>query len=332
MTNPNITFVCCVEAGYLEEQSLCMIESLRKFGGSFSGSPIIAVKPRFGPPINKKLLKKFVQLGVLFVDEAIKTNYSWFKFLNKPIALVIAEKHAKTECMCWLDSDIFIVSEPEQLTLKPTEEFAGFPVEDKEMGTAGDGDAYEMLWKEFCKVLDIDIDSLPWITATETGEKVRMYFNGGIFVYRRNTNFSQKYLDTCIKLLDAKFGSDLSSYNVGLKEMSSIGFVAHKQMLNIRHLPYSHDYVMLSYTHSSWYKESNLKSAKVVHYHDSMWPHFYNTFLDCLKKTHPTVASWVETKGPLKINLPFHWRLLSAVLRRLRKRAETKYNTSCTKL
>ena len=46
-----ICFVACVESGQLEAQTVRLAESIRRFGGSFADSEILAVTARFGPPL-----------------------------------------------------------------------------------------------------------------------------------------------------------------------------------------------------------------------------------------------------------------------------------------
>jgi len=324
-----ITFVCCIESGALESYTVRMIESLRRWGGCYSMSQVIAVTPRFGSPLLRTTLNKFKELNVTYVRSTPKTGYSWFKFLNKPLALVVADSYINTDLVCWLDSDLLIVDEPTELGLNSEESFAGFPVEQKEMGTEGEGDPYEPVWQEFCHILDIDINTLPWVITAETHQKVRLYFNGGIFVYRRSSDFSKLYLEFCTKLLGSRIIGRSSDYNDGLKEMISIGFVVEKLGLKWKKLPYSHDYVMSSKTHNKWFKEKNLNEAKIVHFHDSMWPHFWPTFLECMNKTHPEVGKWLEAKGPVENKAHWQWRLLNRLLISLRKKQEHKYQKNC---
>jgi hypothetical protein len=325
----DITFVCCVESGSLEPQTIRMVESVRRYGGKFATAPVIAVTPRFGPPLSKATLQSFDNLGVTHLRPQIQTHYPWFKFLNKPLALVAADELITSEAVGWLDSDLLVLDEPEKLALLPSEDFLGFPVESKEMGTTGSGDPYEPLWQEFCRIVGIDIEDLPWTMTAETDQRVRLYFNGGIFVYRRSTGFAQTYLEICLQLLDSQIGTKAEEYNVGIKEMSAIGFAVIKMGLVWRSLPYSHDYVMLSRTHQYWYKEELLKQAKIVHYHDSMWLKFWPVFLECLHKTHPEVEKWLATLGPLTNQAPWQWRLIAKMLKSLRVRAETTYNQNC---
>jgi hypothetical protein len=268
-------------------------------------------------------------LGVTHLRSNLKSRYAWFKFLNKPLALLTAEDHAQTDTVCWLDSDLLFLSNPDELWLKPGEDFVGFPVEDKEMGTTGaHDDPYEKIWQDFCRLLDLDINELPWVTTAETGERVRFYLNGGIFAYRKASGFARMYNDICLALLDSNIGTPASNYNVGLKEMSAIGFAVVKLGLKWRALSYSHDYVVSSYTHAQWYREEMLKQAVIVHYHDAMWPHFWPTFLKCMQSTHPIVATWLEQVGPMQNKAALHWKIVSKILNKQRTAAENSYRKS----
>jgi len=324
-----ITFVCCVESGTLECQTIRMVESLRKYGGKFSSAPVIAVTPRFGPPLSRHTLQTFRKMNVMHIRSYSKTNYSWFKFLNKPLALVAAEQYITSESVCWLDSDLLFVDEPDKLELLSSEDFLGFPVECKEMGTTGLGDPNEPMWQNFCRALGIEIENLPWVVTAQTGERVRLYFNGGIFVYRRATGFAKKYLDICLQLLDSYIATNGEGCGPGIKEMSAIGFVVIKDNLKWRPLPYSHDYVMLSVSHNDWYQEELLREAKVIHYHDAMWPTFWPVFLECLHSTHPQVGRWLASLGPMSNEAPLSWRIISKLLKSLRLKAENTYSQKC---
>ena len=307
-----------------------MVTSLRNHGGQFANAPIVAVTPRFGPPLSRETLRVFDALGVTYIRRSNGSKYSWFKFLNKPLALAAAEEIIHSEAIGFLDSDLLFVDEPEKLQLLPSEDFLGFPVESKEMGTTGPGDPYEPFWRELCRIVGIDISDLPWAAAAETGERIRLYFNGGIFVYRRSSGFSKSYLELCLRFLDSGVATKAAGYSEGVKEMSAVGFAVVKLGLRWRALPYSHDYVMMSKTHSSWYKEETLREAKIVHYHDSMWPYFFPIFHECLQSTHPEVARWIATLGPMRNDAPAQWRLVAKILAKLRARDEAAYRRSCS--
>lgn len=324
-----ITFVCCVESGALESQAVRMVQSLRYYGGIFANAPLVAVTPRFGPPLLTETIRTFLRLNVTYIRAGENKQYSWFKFLNKPLALAAAEKIIDSDIVGFLDSDVIFVGEPDKLSLLPSEDFLAFPVESKEMGSTGPGDPFDPIWHEFCRITGVNINDLPWVQTVQTNERVRLYFNSGIFVYRRATGFAKSYLDICLKLLDSRISSRAEGYGEGLKEMIGLGLSAIKLGLRWRALPYSHNYVMLSKIHEEWYTEEALSNAKIVHYHDCMWMPFFPTFSECLQATHPEVGAWLATLGPMRNESPVHWRILSRALKAARAKQEAAYLRDC---
>lgn len=327
---PRITFACCVESGWLEAQTVRLVESLRKFGGRFASLPIIAVTPRLGPPLSATTRATFQACNVQYVRRNTTDRYTWFNFLNKPLALLYAEPLIHTECVCWLDSDLLIVREPEQLELSQTEDFLAFPSQIKEMGTTGPGDPYESFWQACSDVVGIKLDDLPWVITAETDERIRLYFNSGLFVYRHHSGFAAEYLRLTRALLDSRVTTRAPGYGLGFKEMVSVGFAVTALALRWRALPYSYNYSMSSLDHQERYRLEALQEARVVHWHDSMWPPFWSTFLTCMREAHPAVATWLASLGYMRVNTPLHFRLYSRWLRALRSRQAERYSASCT--
>ncbi|WP_026082686.1 hypothetical protein [Mastigocladopsis repens] len=324
--NSQITFVCCVESGWLETQTARMIESLRRWGGKLKNAPVFAVTPCFGPPLAKKTHQIFDKFQIQYLSFQNKSKYSWNKFLNKPSALLAVEKLATTECIGWLDSDLLIVNEPDQLTLNKGESFVAC-ASDKNIGTTGPQDPYEPYWQEICSCVGIDIEDLPWIKTEQEGVPIRLYWNSGVFVYRRSTNFADHYLQTCIQLCD----SYIASHKAGFffNDQVALGLTMVKMGIPWRALPYSHNYAMGSKTHKDWYNEEQLRAAKIIHYHDSMWPSFWETFVESLGKTHPPVADWLTSIGPMKNQAPLPSRAIKKIIDFSRSRKELAYMKAC---
>ncbi len=327
---PNITFVCCVESGWLEAQTVRLVESLQRFGGRFANASIIAVTPRFGPPLSRTTRATLRAHNVQHLRRNTRDRYTWFNFFNKPLALLAAEPYIRTESIGWVDSDLLIVNEPEQLELTPTEEFLAFPSEDKEMGTTGPDDPFEGLWQACCNIVGVKLEELPWVTTAQTHQRIRLYFNGGLFVYRRGCGFAAEYLRLTRALLDSRVSTRAQGYALGFNEMVSVALAVVTLGLNWRPLPYSHNYPMLSQTHKHWYRLEALKDARIVHWHDSMWPPFWSTFLTCMREAHPEVAAWLASIGPMRVTAPPHFRLYSRCLRALRSLQAERYSASCT--
>ena len=326
--NPQITFVCCVESGWLEDQTVRMIESLRRWGGQLANSPMIAVTPRFGSPLSHKTHQAFKRLQVQYLRVPAKSKYSWFPYLNKPSSLVAAEEHSTTECVAWLDSDLLFVDEPEKFILNQGEDFVAC-ASDKNAGTSNPEDLFEPYWNKICQVLGIDIEDLPWITTEIEGIRIRLYWNGGIFVYRRSTDFGNHYLQNCIQLLDERIITKTPGFTLGIHEQSAVGLTMVKLGLPWRALPGSHNYATGSIDPTKWNIEEKLKAARVLHYHDSMWPSFWPEFIKTLRTTHQPVANWLDSLSPMKNEAPFHWRITNQLLKKFRVRQESAYKESC---
>src|ERR1043165_4311671 len=110
---PDITAVCCVEFGRLEEQTILMVRSLREFGGAFASIPVLAVIGRRGAPLRKATIEEFRRLGVRVVKSKAADNpATWLNYANKVAAVATAEALAETSQITWFDSDIFVLQEP----------------------------------------------------------------------------------------------------------------------------------------------------------------------------------------------------------------------------
>lgn len=326
---PDISFVCAVESGALEAQTVRLVESLRKFGGRYADAPLFAITPRSGPPLAPSTRALFTRCDVRHIRRNFPSRYPWFNYYNKPLALVAAEDHITTGSVCFLDSDLLVVREPALLELAAEEDFLAFPVEDKEMGTTGPGDPFEGLWRAACATLGLDLESLPWVTTAQTGHRIRLYFNSGIFVYRHGSGFPARFLDATTRLMDAHIGTAAKGYTEGFKEQASIMFASRLMGLRWRALPYAYNYPMSSLTHAQWYEREALQAATVVHYHDAMWPHFWDTFMRSMADTHPAVHEWLLALGPMQNIAPLPYRVLGKFLRKWRQRAGRRYTASC---
>ncbi|MEA5573936.1 hypothetical protein [Calothrix sp. UHCC 0171] len=319
-------FVCCVESGWLESQTLRMIESLRRWGGKFASAPILAVTPRMGPPLASKTLNAFEALQVDYIHLKTRDRYGWAKFLNKPYAICAAEDYFSSEYIVWVDSDLLFVGEPEQLILGDGEDFVAC-ASDRNIGTTGVDDINEPYWQNICQVVGLEIESLPWIVTERDRDRIRLYWNSGIFAYRRSTNFARQYLDTCLCLFDSQVISRVSG--MFFNDQVSLGLAMVSGGLRWRGLDESHNYSFGSKTFAQWYCGENLRAAKVIHYHDAMWAWFWDVFIDCLNKTHPDVADWLKPLGAMKNDAPLQWRVVKKLLDQVYKQQENIYIKSC---
>lgn len=309
---PDITFVCCIESGSLELQTIRMVESLRRWGGRFANVPVYAVSPRLSPPIAKSTRLALKKFGVEHLSFQTQNKYSWYKFLNKPLSLATVEKIATTECIGFLDSDILIVDEPNELELSASESVTAC-ASDKNVGTSGLGDSSEPYWKEVCQHLELNIEDLPWVQTELEKERIRLYWNSGIFSYRRLTGLGEKYFNTVIKLLDAGISSQKTK--IYFHEQMSLGLAVTKNKIPWSPLSRSHNFSVNTNRPKDYYNLQEMKEAKIIHYHGAMTePFYWDTFMELLNNTHPDVADWLIPLGPIHKN---QTRYTSRVLRKL---------------
>src|SRR5262249_49365432 len=225
-------------------------------------------------------------------------------------------------------SDTLIVGEPEAFRLEEGIDFAAC-ASAKEMGTCGAGDPFEPLWQANCRVLGIDIESLPWVVSKPDGLRMRVYWNSGVFIYRRPKEFGHEFLKTCTRLMDAKNSTTAKDFSISINEMGAVGLAMHILGLKWRELSVSHNHHINPLSHPQLYLEEDFRAAKVIHYHNSMTPFFWNTFIECMQSTHPQVAEWLSTLGPLRNEASYVSRAWSKALWTFRNWKERAYINSC---
>jgi hypothetical protein len=321
-----ITFVTCVESGPLETQVLRMVESLRRFGGAYADYPVWAVKPRFGPPLSRHTRSEFERLRIDFRRTNRTDSHGWYAYINKTRALILAEAEAPTESVGWLDADLLFTGEPSELCPGDGEDVTACS-SDNAGGTTGPGDRCEPFWREACAAMGLDVEQLPWVTTEREGDRIRLYWNSGVFAFRKGTGLAAEHDRCTTRMLDVNLGSAVTG--VFFTEQYALALAAAMLRLRFRQLPHSHNYEMGSAIHEQWYREDKLRSARIVHYHDFLWPKFWPKFIECVKTTHPDVAAWLEPLGPLRNDAPLVYRAMTKLLRKSRTRGEERFKAAC---
>jgi hypothetical protein len=310
--DPSICFVACVESGPLEAQTVRLAESLRRFGGALAESEILAISPRFGPPLASSTRRRFRELGVRHERLCSHPKYAWYHYLNTPIALAAAEDLTEASIICWADSDLLFMDEPSELLLDTDVDFIAGTIDDGVVGSTGEGSEHEADWLRLLALLDIDPGTLPWVESQLEPQRLRLYFQAGVFAYRRGMGFSQYYLDMCTAVLDQGFGFAHRAENY--LDQVCLGLAAHKMGLRWRQLDLSHNFPMASFLPHFDLPE-RLAEARILHYHDAMEPHFFETCVERVGTAHPEVHAWLRGREPLTDPAPAPWRLVRQALR-----------------
>lgn len=311
-SSESICFVSCVESGLLEAQTVQLAESVRRFGGRFASSQFLAVTPRLGPPLSRATRRRFRELDVQHERLPSQPGYAWFTWLNKVVALSAAERLSGAEVIVFLDSDVLVLREPSEFALDPGVDFAAAVPDNGIVGSTGPECRWDPYWRAFCDMVGMSLDDLPWVHTKAENQRIRLYFNAGVFACRRDRGLSQIQLELCTRALDGRAG--FPDHYENYIEQMALGLAALRGGLRWRILPCSHNYTMASYL-PELYDGSEFRAASVLHYHDSMEEHFWTALLERLQKEHPAVHAWLAQAGPLANPAPPPWRLAREALR-----------------
>ena len=123
---------------------------------------------------------------------------------------------------------------------------------------------------------------------------MRLYFQAGVFVYRRGIGFSQHYLDTCTKALDARFGFAHNAEH--FTDQVRLGLSMFSAGLRWKQLPFDHNFPVASFLPPST-RPHPLSEARILHYHDSMEVSQWPGLLARLEEAHPTSTPGSRRSG-----------------------------------
>jgi hypothetical protein len=261
------------------------------------------------------------------VRRKIVTDYSWYSFLNKPLSLVTAEELTGSDVLVWLDADVFITGEPDAFELGEGIDFAACP-SDRNLGTTGNGDRFEPYWTKMAEIHGLSLGKVPWVQTCRERERIRLYFNGGILAYRRASGYAPAYLQGCLDVLKAK----VASREAGLffAEQVTAGLIAVKQGLTAGILSERYNYAVGSKAMDGFTAEG-FAQARVLHYHDALWPHFHQRFLEMCQIGQPALYDFLRDQAPLTNSAPLLWRVAGKIFRNRRAKKQTAFETACQK-
>lgn len=291
----SVTIVCCVEHGALEAEAVLMARSLRTFGGSLATVPILAIRPRLGPPLARQTRAAFDKLNVTYITASARGRYRWYAFLNKVRCLEVAEEFASTEQLMWLDSDILVLGDPAAICLGPQEQLCAIPGS-AHGGTTGPDDPDEELWRIMCQATGLHFDDLPWLLAPVDGKRVRFYLNSGVYTVRRDVGFADMFRRCVTAVLDA--GVLSAQWRLNLLEQAAFGLAILRAGLSYRLAPYIYN-MHVGPGIEPYYDAQTMRQAVLLHYHKSLKPSYWPAFLRNLAADRPQMYDWCRSQGPI---------------------------------
>lgn len=290
-----VTFVCCIEYGRLEAQTLLMLRTLRANGGRFADCRVIAVVSRFGPSLSSYTVEQLGILGAELYYAKQKNNWSWFHYYNKAIAVEVAQALCVTPTIAWLDSDLLFVSEPVGLLLQDNEDFTA-TLEYGSPAIVENDTAHIPYWQALCALLDVDFNSIPTIkNVVNKGKVQKSYLSSGVFVWRTESQFANTYVDAFQKLLTSRLASHTGDFFTA--DQLILSPIVAKLGFSFRHLDYKNHHVTISGQISGVSASPNMSHSNLLHYSASLTPPYRESYVRRLENECQPVMTFIRNEN-----------------------------------
>jgi hypothetical protein len=261
-----LAFIMCTEGGQLEQESLLMVESFRRFAGNLKDSPIYSFQVRDKNDVSTPTLKALESFGVKHQKIVLNDKYPDYPLANKPLLCAYAEQNINAEIIVFLDSDLVFFSEPKEFLL-PLEYDVGIrPEHEKMIGSEGKDDPNDEYWQHLYQLANVrDKDVL--VTTTVDRKKIRAFWNSGVVAVRRNTGIFTAWQETFEKLLAA--GSMIDSKNFYYEQSALSATICAKTK---KIWQFSSNYNYPIHSHNPIIESQRVKSFKhIVCIHDHLF-------------------------------------------------------------
>ena len=318
----DLTIVCCVELGRLEEQTILMVRSLRRFGGRLANPPVIAVVGRRGPALRPATLSEFERLRVRVVHAQPADNPApWLNYANKVAGVVVADRIAQTAQIAWFDSDMFVLAEPSGLLLRDGEDLAAqcHPLPPARL----EGDTtHDDYWTRVCALFGVTLTDVEWIAGADGVAGQQLNFTSGLFAWRRGSGFAGRYREAFQTLLASRIAQRSGEFFTA--DQVVLTPIVTKYRMAWRNLSVEdHSIVLGEFLARRSSLLPDFGKARVLHYSDAFAAPFRAQMEDRLKQQAPDFARWLSDQRVHLGAMPVRSRLakrLYAVARGLRYR------------
>lgn len=273
------------------EESVLLVESIRKNAGAFAAAPIVVLLPDTQEEINTQISAACQALGAKCLTFPITAEALQFPYAAKVAAAAAAEEYAahKTRLMIWLDSDTVFVREPKEFHLHPTKSLGYRPVMLQNIGLAPDA-ALDEFWQFIYTGCGTPAERIfPLFTTMDT-TPIRAQFNAGLLVVRPErqllrrwqenftrlyrepvlTDFYKQHVRYAVFVHQAVLAATLLS-ELTIAEMQDLGprlnfpiFLAPEHPHGTRPVALN-DVVSFRYDHFDYFKNPSWKQAVPIH-------------------------------------------------------------------
>jgi hypothetical protein len=180
-----------------ETNAVLLIESIRKYAGSLSDTPIWCFIPRYEKKISRTRMDSMKASGAEIITFDIDIQHARFPFSADAYAAALAELQATglADILVWLGTNTIVLREPHAFILPRGKYLAYRPVHHILIGSQ----YYERLdpfWTAVYRHCNVPEDRVFRITTHIDAVKIRPYFNAGILVTTLEKPVFRSWRDT----------------------------------------------------------------------------------------------------------------------------------------
>lgn len=286
-TVPKVVFILCTESGELEQMSMLLIDSIRKFGGNLKDSLICSFQPRKGKEVSKKTISFFEERNVEFIDLNLNKDFIDYPLANKPIVCSYAEKTINTDILIFLDSDTLFINEPIEFILSPKNDVSLRPVDVKNIGVRDISDKNYSYWKKLYSIAECN--DISYVHTAVENEKIYSYWNTGHIIAKTSNNLFSQWEENFYKIMHSNIFPKSGIFYV---EQSCFAATVSAKNLNVKELSNSYNYpIHLHHKLPLEKKIESLEAFTSFHYHKIFNNEPKNNPLMNLLKNHPSNKS-----------------------------------------
>lgn len=194
-----LVFIHIVEKGDLEEKSILLCSSIRKFGGLYKDSEIYAISPRKDKEVSSKTKEIYNKLNVNYIYKEL--NVKWYDqpYLNSIYGSAFIERNYLNNniSLVYADADTFFISQPDKLDLENNKvSIAATPIDSVKAEIAySDIDNISEYWRNVYKLFNVDIKKLWYVRSLHDNKNIVAYFNNGVLSVKPSLQIFQECLE-----------------------------------------------------------------------------------------------------------------------------------------
>src|SRR5690554_659473 len=203
MMNTKTNIIFCSELGIIENQSLLLIESLKKWRDSRVIS-IHAYSPRKQNSPTEKTINFFKNHKVNHHTKNLNQTFLDYPIANKLLACADFEKNNRhEERIIFVDTDTIFLNpiNAELLTEEPALYLR--PVDNKGPGSESSDDTNDLFWQQVFALFNLPIPK-PTLMTTVRPATIRPYYNAGFIWVNKIPGFFQQWYQDFLTIVESE--------------------------------------------------------------------------------------------------------------------------------